>query len=128
MSRSFRALKTWFTFRVFGTEKIAECIERTCYLAKHLEKRLQQTTMFTLCAPVTLNIVCFALSQPNADELTKQIVIDLQERGVAAPSSTIVGGRTVIRAAIVNHRTTEADIDEFVSALAESARRVMFAT
>ena len=127
LSRSFRALKTWFTFQVFGAEKIAECIERTCDLAKHLEKRLHQTTAFTLCAPVTLNIVCFALAQPDADDLTKQIVIDLQERGVAAPSSTILGGRTVIRAAIVNHRTTEADIDEFVGELVESARRVVVA-
>ncbi|MGZ9076463.1 MAG: pyridoxal phosphate-dependent decarboxylase family protein [Burkholderiaceae bacterium] len=127
LSRSFRALKTWFTFRVFGAEKIAECIERTCDLAKYLEERLKQTTTFTLCAPVTLNIVCFALSRPDADELTKRIVIDLQERGVAAPSSTLLGGKAVIRAAIVNHRTTEADMDAFLDALEESARRVMSA-
>ena len=63
----------------------------------------------------------------SSSALTKQIVIDLQERGVAAPSSTILGGRTVIRAAIVNHRTTEADIDEFVDELVESARRVVVA-
>ena len=101
--------------------------QRTCDLAKYLEERLKQTTTFTLCAPVTLNIVCFALSRPDADELTKRIVIDLQERGVAAPSSTLLGGKAVIRAAIVNHRTTEADMDAFLDALEESARRVMSA-
>lgn len=125
LSRSFRALKTWFTLRVFGTEAIAACIERTCDLAKHLETKLQQRTAFELCAPVTLNIVCFAPARPSSDELARRIVIDLQERGVAAPSSTVLGGRTVIRAAIVNHRTTEADIDAFVDALEDSARRVM---
>jgi len=125
LSRSFRALKTWFTLRVFGTEAIAACIERTCDLAKHLESKLQHTPTFELCAPVTLNIVCFAPARSDSDELVKRIVIDLQERGVAAPSSTILNGRTVIRAAIVNHRTTEADIDAFVDALEESARRVL---
>ena len=69
----------------------------------------------------------FHVVRPDADELTKRIVIDLQERGVAAPSSTILGGKTVIRAAIVNHRTTEADMDAFLDALEESARRVMSA-
>lgn len=125
LSRSFRALKTWFTFRVFGAEAIAACIERTCDLAKYLEAKLRQSTTFELRAPVTLNIVCFAPAVPESDELARRIVIDLQERGVAAPSSTVLGGRTVIRAAIVNHRTTETDIDAFCNALEESARRVM---
>ena len=37
----------------------------------------------------------------------------LQERGLAAPSTTRIDGRQVIRAAIFNHRTSLADIDGF---------------
>ena len=59
--------------------------------------------------------------------INKAIASDLQERGVAAPSTTIIGGRTVIRAAIVNHRTTEQDIDPLMAALRESALRVTLA-
>ncbi len=44
----------------------------------------------------------------------------LQERGLAAPSTTRIGGRAVIRAAIFNHRTTLADID----AVFEDAARI----
>jgi aromatic-L-amino-acid decarboxylase len=44
---------------------------------------------------------------------------------VAAPSTTVLDGRTVIRAAIVNHRTTEADMDAFMEALQVSALRVL---
>jgi aromatic-L-amino-acid/L-tryptophan decarboxylase len=124
LSRSFRALKTWFTLRVFGTEKIGQCIEHTCNLAKYLEACIDKTPTFEICAPVALNIVCFKPSRSKSDDLTKQIVVDLQERGVAAPSTTTLNGKTVIRAAILNHRTTEQDIDEFVAALEESARRV----
>jgi glutamate/tyrosine decarboxylase-like PLP-dependent enzyme len=125
LSRGFRALKIWFTLRVFGAGKIGECIEHNCNLAKYLEACLKKTRTFEICAPVTLNIVCFKPSRSDSDNLTKQIVIDLQDRGVAAPSTTTLNGKTVIRAAIVNHRTTEQDINEFVTALEESARRVL---
>jgi len=37
----------------------------------------------------------------------------LQERGLAAPSTTRIDGREVIRAAVFNHRTSFADIDAF---------------
>jgi glutamate/tyrosine decarboxylase-like PLP-dependent enzyme len=128
LSRGFRALKTWFTFRVHGTDKIGACIEHTCRVAKYLETRLiEQSSLFEIVAPVTLNIVCFGLRASADSELNKAVVIDLQERGVAAPSTTIIGGRTVIRAAIVNHRTTEQDIDTLMAALRDSALRVTLA-
>jgi aromatic-L-amino-acid decarboxylase len=128
LSRGFRALKTWFTFRVHGTDKIGACIEHTCRVAKYLETRLiEQSSLFEIAAPVTLNIVCFGLRASADSELNKAVAIDLQERGVAAPSTTIIDGRTVIRAAIVNHRTTEQDIDSLMAALRDSALRVTLA-
>jgi aromatic-L-amino-acid/L-tryptophan decarboxylase len=125
LSRGFRALKTWFTFQVFGADKIGACIAQTCRLARYLEARLAGMDLFEVYAPVTLNIVCFGLRTPNADRHNQAIVIDLHDRGVAAPSVTITDGRTLIRTAIVNHRTTEADIDAFIEALRVSALRVM---
>jgi aromatic-L-amino-acid decarboxylase len=123
LSRGFRALKTWFTFRVFGADKIGECIEHTCALAKYLEQQLTKSEQFELMAPVTLNIVCFSVKGATDGEVNQKIAIDLQESGVAAPSTTILGGKTVLRAAIVNHRTTRADIDVFVAALHACAAR-----
>jgi aromatic-L-amino-acid/L-tryptophan decarboxylase len=40
--------------------------------------------------------------------------VAVQESGKAAPSTTMIAGRLAIRAAIVNHRTTEADVDALV--------------
>jgi aromatic-L-amino-acid decarboxylase len=125
LSRGFRALKTWFTFRVFGSEKIGECIENTCRLAQYLEKRLIETDLFEMRAPVTLNIVCFGLKVSFDGALNELIVCELHDRGVAAPSTTEIGGRKVIRAAIVNHRTHQADIDVFVEALKSAALKVL---
>lgn len=125
LSRGFRALKTWFTFQVFGADKIGACIEHTCYVAKYLESLLIQSELFEVCAPVPLNIVCFGLKAYGDGDLNKQIVVDLQERGIAAPSMTVLGGKPVIRAAIVNHRTTQADMDRFYESLCGSARRIL---
>jgi len=125
LSRGFRALKTWFTFRVFGADRIGASIENTCRLAKYLEARLAESDLFELCAPVALNIVCFGLRMPGDGALNKAVVIDLHDRGAAAPSTTVLDGKTVIRAAVVNHRTTQADMDAFVAALQVSALRVL---
>jgi len=64
-------------------------------------------------APVPLNIVCFRFRGQNpsaTDKLNAEIVVRLQESGLAAPSTTILEGRLAIRAAIVNHRTRSDDV------------------
>lgn len=124
LSRGFRALKTWFTFQVHGAAKIAACIEHTCRLATYLEGKLAQSHSFAPCAPVALNIVCFSVRDSQDGELNREIVMDLHESGTAAPSLTLLDGKPVIRAAIVNHRTNAADIDAFVAALDAALVRV----
>jgi aromatic-L-amino-acid/L-tryptophan decarboxylase len=68
---------------------------------------------------VALNIVCFRV-RGAADAVQQAVVMDLQERGLAAPSLTVLGGQTVIRAAIVNHRTTIRHADRLVEHLMAS--------
>jgi len=123
LSRGFRALKTWFTLRVFGADRIAACIEHTCDLAKYLESEIVRSPAFEMRAPVTLNIVCFGLKSAADGEADRRIVTDQHLRGVAAPSITVLDGRAAIRCAIVNHRTTAADIDRLIAELETSAAR-----
>ncbi len=125
LSRGFRALKTWITFQTFGARRIGACIEHTCRVAKRLEALIQQSDLFEMRAPVGLNIVCFGLKSSQDDTLNADIVVDLHDRGTAAPSTTQLNGQAVIRAAIVNHRTVESDMDRFLQELHTSALRVM---
>ncbi|MGY4293623.1 aromatic-L-amino-acid decarboxylase [Bradyrhizobium sp. i1.4.4] len=123
LSRGFRALKTWFTLKTFGTDRLGAVIARSCALAKYLETRVLAEPRLELLAPVNLNIVCFRYRADDA--VNREIVADVQESGVAAPSSTTLDGRFAIRAAIVNHRTDETDIDALVAAVLEfGARRI----
>jgi aromatic-L-amino-acid decarboxylase len=115
LSRGFRALKVWFTLKVYGTDALGAMIARTCGLARYLESLIAGTPELELLAPVELNIVCFRYRAEDSDRLNEQIVVALQESGIAAPSTTRIGGRLAIRAAIVNHRTNRAEIEALVN-------------
>jgi aromatic-L-amino-acid decarboxylase len=117
LSRGFRALKTWFTLKVYGTDSLGAMISRTCQLARYLEIKIATSRELELLAPVSLNIVCFRYRGNDADRLNAKIVADLHESGIAAPSTTIIGERLAIRAAIVNHRTEPRDIDAMLNAV-----------
>jgi aromatic-L-amino-acid/L-tryptophan decarboxylase len=117
LSRSFKALKAWFTLKTYGTEKLGEVITRTCALAAYLETRILAEPRLELLAPVQLNIVCFRYRAASANKVNGDIVIDIQESGIAAPSTTLLDGQLAIRAAIVNHRTDTCDLDALVAAV-----------
>lgn len=119
LSRSFRALKTWFTIKVYGAEKLGQMISRTCTLARYLAQRIGATPQLELLAPVSLNIVCFRYRCEDADRVNADIAVALQESGIAAPSTTTINGCLAIRAAIVNHRTSSSDIDALITATVE---------
>jgi aromatic-L-amino-acid/L-tryptophan decarboxylase len=114
LSRGFRALKTWFTLKVYGTEAMGATVSRTCALARYLEHLIRDAPELELLAPVELNIVCFRYRAEDSDRVNARIVVELQESGSVAPSTTIVDGQVTIRAAIVNHRTGEDDIGRLI--------------
>ena len=115
LSRSFKALKTWFTLMVYGADALGASISRTCSLAAELGRTVEATPELELLAPVRLNIVCFRYRCNDADAVNTRIIADLQEGGIVAPSLTKIRGNVAIRAAIVNHRTDERDIEALVA-------------
>ena len=117
LSRGFAALKAWFTFKVHGAEALGDAIERSCELARALERRITAAPELELLAPVQLNIVCFRYRAPDSDRVNRAIVADLHEAGVVAPSLTTIGGHAAIRAALFNHRTEAADIDALIDSV-----------
>jgi glutamate/tyrosine decarboxylase-like PLP-dependent enzyme len=119
LSRGFRALKTWFTIKVYGTDKIGSIISNTCKLAQYLKKSIEDHPCLELLSPVSLNIVCFRFRCENSDIVNSNIVVSLQEAGIVAPSTTQINGSLAIRVAIVNHRTSTKEIDALIKATIE---------
>lgn len=113
LSRGFSALKIWMTLSAYGTQGLAGVVETSCALAQRLAAQVRASNGLTLLAPVALNIVCFGIDGKTSQEVL-ELVADLQEEGLFAPSTTMIDGRMAIRCAIVNHRTTAEDIDALV--------------
>ncbi|MEJ5141426.1 pyridoxal phosphate-dependent decarboxylase family protein [Gluconobacter albidus] len=116
LSRGFRALKVWMTLGHYGSERMGGMVETCCDVAADLARRVEQTEGLVLLAPVTLNIVCFGLDGLEDAEVS-ELVQDLHESGIAAPSTTRINGRLAVRAAIVNHRTTTAHTNRMLDAV-----------
>ena len=128
LSRSFKALKVWFTLRVFGIDRLARMMEQTCELAEYLAFCIEESTELESLAPVNLNIVCFRYCCDDADRVNAEILIAIQESGIAAPSSTTIDGNFAIRVAIFNHRTTQIEIDKMLDALKSIGQSISKAT
>lgn len=130
MSRGFRALKVWTTFKTYGTDRLGQSIWANCCLADYLAARASMHKQLEVMAPVSLAIVCFRFCDPrlppeSLDEVNGRIVQQLQDSGIAAPSTTRLNGELVIRVNITNHRTTAEDIDLLVDAVvAQGIRQI----
>jgi len=77
-----------------------------------------------LAADVPLNIVCFRYRGAN-DAQNKEILMQVQERGIAVPSGTELDGRFALRVAISNHRSRREDFDLLVDAVEAIGGEVM---
>jgi aromatic-L-amino-acid decarboxylase len=133
LSRSFRALKVWFALREHGTRNIGRLVAQNCAQAEHLAQRIAREPDLQLLTPVSLNIVCFrfappelqaaAGSAPLLDRLNQEIVADIQEAGIAAPSTARIRGSLAIRANITNHRSRRGDLDILADAVLSAGRK-----
>jgi glutamate/tyrosine decarboxylase-like PLP-dependent enzyme len=139
MSRGFRALKLWMTLRHYGARGLREAFARSCGLARHLVELVRDHPDFeALHEPIlyiaSLRCVPNALAdrqdEPQVrsaiDRLNQEIVESIQKSGHALVMSTRVHGRRAIRMSICSQRTTEADIESTLAAMAEVARQFSF--
>ena len=119
LSRGFRALKAWMSIKEHGSRKYGRMIQKNIDQAVYLGELVAASPELELSAPVTLNVVCFRyvahdVGDAELDELNKNIVVELQERGVAVLSGTVIKGKYVLRAANTNHRSRREDFDILV--------------
>ena len=122
LSRGFRALKVWTALRAYGSEALGQAITRNCRLAARMGELVEAQPGLRLAAPVRLNVCCFSAAPAHweaaaQDALNERITHQLQLSGDVVFSTTKIEGRTVIRAAIANHRTCDADIDYSIAAV-----------
>jgi glutamate/tyrosine decarboxylase-like PLP-dependent enzyme len=63
---------------------------------------------------VCFRYICRGLDDEMLDELNKQVEIELQEQGIAVPSTVMINDRKYLHVAITNHRSCREDFDLLV--------------
>jgi glutamate/tyrosine decarboxylase-like PLP-dependent enzyme len=119
-TRGFRALKIWMVLQQVGLEEYGRQIGRDIALAHALRARIDAHPDFELVSAGPLSITCFRYRPAWAQEvdaLNRAVAERVQREGAAFITTTELSGRAVLRACIVNFRTTEADLDALIQAI-----------
>jgi aromatic-L-amino-acid decarboxylase len=116
LSRQFRALKVWMSIKEHGLDRFGRMIARNVEQAHYFGQLVENDPTLQLMAPIGMDIVCFRFNPGAMDDealnaLNKEILMQLHEQGIAAPSYTTLNGRYCLRIAIANHRSRQEDFD-----------------
>ncbi|MDJ0752467.1 MAG: pyridoxal-dependent decarboxylase [Ardenticatenaceae bacterium] len=116
-SRRFRALPAWFSLLAYGAAGYEEIVTRCCRLAQRIGEKIAGNDRYDLLAPVNLNVVCFAPASHEVD--VGALLMRLRDDGRVFATPTEYGGRSAIRLAFSNWRTTDDDVELVWQALQE---------
>jgi aromatic-L-amino-acid decarboxylase len=121
LSRSFKALKAWMSLRAMGTETWAGHIALNIRQMQRFAAIVDAHPALELLAPAPLNVVNFRWTHSGVhgdalDDINREILLRLQESGIALPSATTLPRGYAIRCANTNHRTRDDDFDALVEA------------
>ncbi len=119
LSRRFRALKLWLSLRYHGLGAFRDAIAADLRHARQLAEAVRQQPGMELMAPAELSAVCFryrpaGVTDEETDQLNRQILRRVTERGRVYLSNASIRGRFALRACFVNHRTRDHDVDEIL--------------
>ncbi len=130
LSRSFKALRAWMGLKTEGAARYGEQIEQNIQQARFLTSLVDREPDLQRLAPTAMNIVNFRFvaegySDDQLSDMNAEILMRLQERGIAAPSSTELNGRFSIRVAICNHRSRRSDFEALVIAVKDIGQELL---
>ncbi len=130
LTRGFRALKAWMSFKEHGSLKYGQMIRQNVDQAHYLARLVDAAPDLERLAPAPLNIVCFRYNPGGLDDaalnrLNEEILFELHERGIAVPSYTTLGGKYALRVANTNHRSRREDFEMLVAAVRSIGAELM---
>ena len=132
LSRGFRALKVWMSLKAHGVKQFGRIIEQNIEQAQFLKKLIENNSNLELLAPAPLNVICFRFYENGFDEmelkeLNEEILLRLQEKGIAVMSGTLIGGRFAMRVANTNQRSRQKDFEILVKAVVDCGKNLVLA-
>jgi glutamate/tyrosine decarboxylase-like PLP-dependent enzyme len=136
-SRGFRALKVWLALQHVGRQGALAMIADDIALSKRLDDLVRVHSEFEAFTQA-LSITTFRYVpahlrsgvgtpevEPQLDAINQALLTRLEKSGEAFLSNAVVDGKAVLRACIVNFRTSRVDIDALLPLLARLGREVV---
>jgi hypothetical protein len=117
LTRSCRALKLWISLRYFGVSAFRAAIDNCLDLALHAQNRIESSAELELMSPASLGVVTFRRHPSSVDDeaILERVNASIAERielsGEVFISTGRVRGRYALRLCILNHSTSEAEVD-----------------
>jgi aromatic-L-amino-acid decarboxylase len=108
LGRRFRGLKLWAVLRWYGRDGLQELIREHVRLAQLFGGWIEETPGWELVGRHDFSVVCFRCE--GSDEENQALLERINASGEAFLSHTRLNGRLVLRLAVGNARTTEADV------------------
>lgn len=109
LSRRFKALKLWFTLRIYGVEGLQTYIRNHCKLAKEFEKLVSRDSRFELMNEVRVGLVSFRLL--GSDEQNQELLAAINKEGQIHMVPTRVRDKYSIRFCVAHPEATQAHVD-----------------
>ena len=108
LGRRFRALKLWAVLRCHGRSGLQAHVRGGIELAQKFERWVAEEPGWELCAPRHFSTVCFRVE--GDDQRNAELLARANASGELFISHAAPGGRYVLRLAIGQMSTTEADV------------------
>jgi aromatic-L-amino-acid/L-tryptophan decarboxylase len=130
LSRDFRGLRLWLPIKLHGMAAFRDALDEKLDLAEHLYEALAETPGFELPVKPDLTVIPFryvprGANGPRSDEevdaFNRALLERINEPKRVFMTSTLLGGRFVIRPCIVSHRTHKDRIDEAIEIVRTAA-------
>ena len=126
LTRQFRALKLWMSFKVYGLDAISEAIAAGFANAELAERLLRDSGAWEIVTPAQMAIVTFRYQAANGDpalanRVTHDLVGRLLDDGYAFASGTQLRGQPVMRMCCNNPRATVKDIERSIQLMTRLA-------
>jgi L-2,4-diaminobutyrate decarboxylase len=118
-SRRADVLKLWVALQRYGSSGIGALYDHLCETTRALYDAVSRHPEFEAVHEPSCNILCFRYK--GTDEQNRELRERYNRSGEGWITTTMLGGRRVLRATIMNPRTTADDVREIVNGLSRQS-------
>jgi aromatic-L-amino-acid decarboxylase len=125
LSRDWRGLRVWMPLQLHGVDAFRDALDEKLDLAVYLAEALRADPRIEVCWEPQLTVIAFRLAGSYDDVVQRAFLGKINASKRVFLSSTMIGGRYILRACIVSHRTHKDRIEECVDIVRSAAAELI---